>query len=78
MIRKIYQCRVCGSRVEVLSQGGGGLRCCGVPLTFFGESRLETYREKQAPPIDLIEVRVNGNSCWQFLQPGEPALASAG
>ena len=77
MIRKIYRCRVCGSLVEVLSQRAGGFSCCGTPLTFFGEGRLETYREKQAPPIDLIEVMVNGNSCWQFFQPGEAPLASA-
>ena len=77
MVRKIYQCRVCGSLVEVLSQGAGGFSCCGAPLTFFGASRLNAYREKQAPPIDLIEVMVNGNSCWQFLQPGEAPMASA-
>ena len=75
MNRKIYQCQVCGSRVDV-SQGAGGFSCCGAPLTFFGESRLEAYREKQAPPIDLIEVRANGNSCWQFLQPGEAPMPS--
>jgi len=78
MIRKIYQCQVCGSLVEVLSQGAGGFSCCGAPLTFFEASRLDAHREKQAPPIDLIEVMVNGNSCWQFLQPREAPLASAG
>ena len=78
MIRKIYQCQVCGSMIEVLSQGGSGLRCCGVPLTFLGESGAPFYREKPAPLLDLVEVRANGKSCWQFLQPGEAALASAG
>ena len=77
MIREIYQCQVCGSRVEVLSQGGSSLRCCGAPLTFLGASGAPFYREKQAPPIDLIEVMVNGNSCWQFLQLGEAPMASA-
>jgi desulfoferrodoxin-like iron-binding protein len=76
MLRKIYQCRVCGSLVEVLSQGAGGFSCCGAPLTFFGESRSEAYREKQAP-LDLVEVRAKGKSCWQFLQPGEAPPASA-
>jgi superoxide reductase len=70
MLRKIYQCQVCGSLVEVLSQGAGGFSCCGAPLTLLG-------REKPTPPIDLIEVRANGKSCWQFLQPGEAPLASA-
>ena len=78
MTRKIYHCQVCGSMVEVLGPGGDGLSCCGAPLTFSGASRLEAYREKQAPPIELIEVVVNGNSCWQFLQPGEAPMASAG
>jgi desulfoferrodoxin-like iron-binding protein len=77
MIRKIYQCRVCGSRIEVLSQGAGGFSCCGAPLTFFGASRLDAHREKQAPLLDLVEVRAKGKSCWQFLQPGEAPLASA-
>jgi desulfoferrodoxin-like iron-binding protein len=67
MIRKIYQCQVCGSMIEVLSQRAGGFSCCGAPLTFLGESRLNAHREKQVPPIDLIEVMVDGNSCWQFL-----------
>ena len=78
MIRKIYQCQVCGSRVKVLSRGGDGLSCCGAPLTFSGESRLEVYREKPVPLLDLVEVRANGKSCWQFLQPGEAPMASAG
>ena len=78
MIRKIYQCRVCGSLVAVLSQGGGGLRCCGVPLTFLGESGASCCREKPALLLDLVEVRANGKSCWQFLQPGEAPMASAG
>ena len=78
MIRKIYQCQVCGSMFEVLSQGGSGLRCRGVPLTFLGESGAPFHQEKPAPLLDLIEVRANGKSCWQFLQPGEAPMASAG
>ncbi len=77
MIRKIYQCQVCGSLVEVLSQGAGGFSCCGAPLTFFGESRVDAYREKPTPLLDLVEVRANGKSCWQFFQPGEAPMASA-
>lgn len=77
MIRKIYQCQVCGSLVEVLSQGAGGFSCCGAPLTFWGESRLDACRQKPTPLLDLVEVRANGKSCWQFLQPGKATQASA-
>jgi desulfoferrodoxin-like iron-binding protein len=77
MLRKIYQCQVCGSMVEVMSQGAGGFSCCGAPLTFFGESRPDDHREKPTPLLDLVEVRANGKSWWQFFQPGEVPMASA-
>jgi len=77
MIRKIYQCQVCGSLVEVLSQAAGGFSCCGAPLTFLGESGTPFSREKPALLLDLVEVRANGKSCWQFFQPGEAPMASA-
>jgi superoxide reductase len=78
MIRKIYQCQVCGSMVEMLSRGAGGFSCCGAPLTFLAASGAPFHQEKPAPLLDLIEVRANGKSCWQFLQPGEAPMASAG
>ena len=78
MIRKIYQCQVCGSMVEMLSRGAGGFSCCGAPLTFLAESSAPFSREKPALLLDLVEVRANGKSCWEFLQPGEALMASAG
>jgi desulfoferrodoxin-like iron-binding protein len=78
MIGKIYQCQVCGSRVEVLSQGAGGFSCCGAPLTFLADRGAPFCQEKLPPPLDLVEVRANGKSCWQFLQSGEAPMASAG
>jgi hypothetical protein len=59
--------------VEVLKQRGGGLSCCGAPLTFSGESR----RQQPAALIDLIEVVVNGKSHWQFPPAGEGTQAAA-
>lgn len=77
MIRKVYKCRFCGGMVETWNQTGGGLSCCGAPLTFFGESGPQILREEPAPLIDLIAVVVNGKSHWQFPPPGEAVLASA-
>ncbi len=29
---EIYECNVCGNKVEVLKVGGGELVCCGQPM----------------------------------------------
>ncbi len=78
MTRKIYHCRVCGSMVEVLGHGGDGLSCCGAALDFLGESGGQPNQQKPAALLDLVEVRENGQSCWQFLPPGEPPEAAFG
>ncbi len=77
MNRKVYKCQVCGGMVEVWNQVGGGLSCCGAPLTFFGERRPKALRRHQAPLIDLTEVVVNGKSRWQCLPRGGGPRASA-
>jgi len=43
-----------------------------------GESGARFSREKPALLLDLVEVRANGKSCWQFFQAGETPMASAG
>ncbi|MCX5893035.1 MAG: desulfoferrodoxin FeS4 iron-binding domain-containing protein [Deltaproteobacteria bacterium] len=76
MTKKIYRCRVCGSKFEVLSQGGGGLSCCGAPLNLWRESGGPDFQDKSEALIDLVEVMDNGKSCWQFFQPGESPMAA--
>ena len=75
MPRKVYKCRRCGSRVEVL-QEGGGLSCCGVPLNFWGESRGTASPEEPVPLIDLVEVQDKGKSRWQLFDSGKRHQAS--
>lgn len=75
MTRKVYKCRVCGSLVAVLSQGGGSLSCCGAPLHLLGESGGPDFQKEPVPLLDLVEVMDKGKSCWQFFQPGETPAA---
>jgi desulfoferrodoxin-like iron-binding protein len=77
MNRKVYKCQFYGGMVEILNPTGGGLSCCGAPLTFTGESCRPATREAPAPLIDLIEVVANGKSFWQFPAAGEAAQATA-
>ena len=76
MIKKVYKCRVCGSRVEVLSQGSGGLSCCGAPLSFLGESGGPAFPEEPVPLIDLVEVMDKGKCRWQWSESGKRTQAS--
>jgi desulfoferrodoxin-like iron-binding protein len=67
MTTKIYQCLDCGYLMEVVGQWGGGLTCCGGPMKFCRQGRLEKVPEKQSPLLDLIKIMVNGKPRWQFV-----------
>ena len=67
MTTKIYQCLDCGYLVEVVGQWVGGLTCCGGPMNFCRQGRLEMVPEKQSPPLDLTRSMVSGKPRWQFV-----------
>jgi len=73
--RQVYECRICGSLVEVRRQGGGALWCCGAPLNFRGEDGPTSPEHQRL--LDLTEIVINGRSSWQFIQPVAAAAASA-
>ena len=67
MTTKIYQCLDCGYLVEVVGQWVGGLTCCGGPMNFCRQGRLEAAPENQSPPLDLTKSMANGKPRWQFV-----------
>ena len=75
MARKIYKCRLCGSVVEVLSRGGGGLSCCGAAVIAWGREGSPAFSEP-AQLIDLEEITEQGQSCWRFPHRKKPQKAA--
>ncbi len=73
----VYQCRGCGSVVKLLVLGGGDLTCCGAPLKLLGPGRVEGSREKDEPPLDLLQVVIDGKSFWEFAESGERTQVGA-
>jgi superoxide reductase len=48
----VYKCEQCGTIVEVLNGGEGVLSCCGVPMKFFAENRVDAAKDKHVPVIE--------------------------
>jgi desulfoferrodoxin-like iron-binding protein len=67
----VYQCRGCGNVVTLMALGGGALTCCGAPLSLLGPGRVDGSREKDEPPLDLLQVVIDGKSLWEFSESGE-------
>ena len=53
--REIYHCPICGNVVEVMSEGGGVLVCCGKPMVKLPGNTTEASQEKHIPVIEKIE-----------------------
>ena len=73
----VYQCRGCGNLVKLLVPGGGDLTCCGAPLKLLGPGRVEGSREKDEPPLDLLQVVIDGKAFWEFSESGERTRVGA-
>ncbi len=65
----VYQCRSCGSLVNLLVLGGGDLTCCGMPLQPLEPDRSDGSREEQ-PPLDLLQVIIDGKAVWAISDAG--------
>ena len=61
---QVYKCELCGGIVEVL-EGGGGLVCCGQPMTLQEEKTEDSAVEKHVPYVesagDAVKVRIGEN-----------------
>jgi superoxide reductase len=51
---EIYKCEHCGIIVEIVHPGGGGLVCCGQPMTMLTENTVDAAKEKHVPVIEKI------------------------
>ena len=60
--KQIYKCNTCGTIVEVLHAGEGGLVCCAQPMEVLLEKTTDTGLEKHVPVIEAtargIRVKV--------------------
>ena len=58
----VYKCGICGIVTEVLVKGGGGLVCCGQPMSLMKEGATDGALEKHVPVIeqkgDVYTVKV--------------------
>lgn len=52
---QIYKCEVCGNMVEMIHEGIGQLVCCGQPMKYYEENRVEASQEKHLPVVEKIE-----------------------
>jgi len=53
--RQVYQCGVCGNRVEVVHAAGGTLVCCNQPMNLLTENTTDAAQEKHVPVIAKID-----------------------
>ena len=42
---EVYQCKICGNKVEVIEVGGGTLACCG--------KEMKSIKDKSETTVDL-------------------------
>ncbi|MDR1492956.1 MAG: desulfoferrodoxin [Planctomycetaceae bacterium] len=55
---EIYACKHCGSVIELLSNGGGKLVCCGEPMTLQKENTVDAAKEKHIPVATVNENKL--------------------
>jgi superoxide reductase len=56
---EVYNCKVCGNIVEVLTGGPGALVCCGQDMILMTENTVDAAQEKHVP----VPVQVDGG--WE-------------
>jgi superoxide reductase len=52
---KIFKCEFCGNTIELLSEGGGQLVCCGQPIKQLEANSTDAAQEKHVPVIEKID-----------------------
>lgn len=52
---QIYVCPHCGNIVEVLTAGGGTLKCCGDAMQLLTENTTDAATEKHVPVIEEVD-----------------------
>ncbi len=55
---EIYKCDVCGNVVELLTNGGGTLVCCGQDMTKMIINQEETVFEKHIPVLEVADDEI--------------------
>ena len=48
----VYKCDICGNVVEVLTEGGADVMCCGQNMTLQTENTTDAAVEKHVPVIE--------------------------
>ena len=56
-VLEVYKCDTCGTIIEVLNAGGGGLSCCDSPMKHLVEGTTDAAKEKHVP---VLEKTANG------------------
>ncbi len=54
-LHQVYECKVCGNRVEVIRPGAGTLVCCNQPMNLYEENTVDASQEKHVPVITKTE-----------------------
>jgi superoxide reductase len=54
-LHQVYECQVCGNRVEVIRPGAGTLVCCNQPMNLYEENTVDASQEKHVPVITKTE-----------------------
>jgi superoxide reductase len=52
---EIYNCKICGNVVEVLTGGPGALVCCGQDMGLMVENTVDAAQEKHVPVAEQVE-----------------------
>ena len=50
-LHQVYECQVCGNRVEVIRPGTGTLVCCNQPMKLYEENTVDASQEKHVPVV---------------------------
>lgn len=62
----IFKCEICGNIVEVVSEGGGQLTCCGQLMGYMEEKTADQTVEKHVPFLEKTaegyKVRIGENA----------------
>ena len=59
-LHQVYECQVCGNRVEVIRPGAGTLVCCNQPMNLYEENTVDALRKSMYR--SLLRLRT-GTGC---------------
>lgn len=59
MMKKFFQCEICGKIVQVESDGKGSLQCCGKPMTEMTANSKEAAVEKHIPEVSAHDNTIS-------------------